>query len=104
MPAKTARKAAKTRARRRAPARAPSPKSCADVVIDALVREKVKYVFGLPGGAVMPIFDSILNAKSIELILVRHEQGGTHMADGYARTTGRPGVVMVTSLRLPFSP
>jgi acetolactate synthase-1/2/3 large subunit len=97
MPAKTARKAAKTRARRKPATPKPSTKSGADVIIDALVREKVKYVFGLPGGAVMPIFDSILDAKSIELILVRHEQGATHMADGYARATGRPGVVMVTS-------
>ena len=56
----------------------------------------MEYVFGLPGGAVMPIFDSILDSK-IELILTRHEQGATHMADGYARATGKTGVVMVTS-------
>ena len=68
----------------------------ADVIIEAFRREGVEYVFGLPGGAVMPIFDSILDSK-IELILTRHEQGATHMADGYARTTGKTGVVMVTS-------
>jgi acetolactate synthase-1/2/3 large subunit len=72
------------------------PKTGADIVIDAFRRENVEYVFGLPGGAVMPIFDSILDSK-LKLILTRHEQGATHMADGYARATGRPGVVMVTS-------
>ncbi|MEM7262404.1 MAG: biosynthetic-type acetolactate synthase large subunit, partial [Planctomycetota bacterium] len=71
-------------------------RSGADVVIEACRRENVEYIFGLPGGAVMPIFDSILDS-SIELVLTRHEQGATHMADGYARVTGKPGVVMVTS-------
>jgi len=70
--------------------------SGADVVIEACRRADVEYVFGLPGGAVMPIFDSILDSK-IKLILTRHEQGATHMADGYARATGKPGVVLVTS-------
>lgn len=68
----------------------------ADIVIEAFRRHDVEYVFGLPGGAVMPIFDSILDAK-MKLILTRHEQGATHMADGFARATHRPGVVMVTS-------
>ena len=68
----------------------------ADIIIEAFRREEGEYVFGLPGGAVMPIFDSILDSK-IELILTRHEQGATHMADGYARATGKTGVVMVTS-------
>jgi len=68
----------------------------ADIVIEAFRRENVEYVFGLPGGAVMPIFDSILDSK-IQLVLTRHEQGATHMADGYARATGRPGVALVTS-------
>ena len=68
----------------------------ADIIIESFRREGVEYVFGLPGGAVMPIFDSILDSK-IELILTRHEQGATHMADGYARATGKTGVVMVTS-------
>ena len=68
----------------------------ADVIIESFRQEGVEYVFGLPGGAVMPIFDSILDSK-IELILTRHEQGATHMADGYARATGKTGVVLVTS-------
>ena len=72
------------------------PTTGADIVIEAFRRENVEYVFGLPGGAVMPIFDSILDS-SIQLVLTRHEQGATHMADGYARATGRPGVVLVTS-------
>ncbi len=72
------------------------PRTGADIVIESFRRENVEYVFGLPGGAVMPIFDSILDSD-IKLILTRHEQGATHMADGYARATGRPGVVMVTS-------
>lgn len=72
------------------------PKTGSDVVIEAMRRENVEYVFGLPGGAVMPIFDSILDS-SIDLVLTRHEQGATHMADGYARVTGRPGVALVTS-------
>ncbi len=67
-----------------------------DAVIEGLRREDVEYVFGIPGGAVMPIYDSILDSK-IKLILTRHEQGATHMADGYARVTGKPGVVLVTS-------
>jgi acetolactate synthase-1/2/3 large subunit len=65
-------------------------------VIQCLEREGVEYVFGLSGGAAMPMFDALLDSK-IELILVRHEQGAMHMADGYARSTGRPGVVLVTS-------
>ncbi len=65
-------------------------------IVQCLEREGVEYVFGLSGGAVMPIFDALVDSK-IKLILVRHEQGATHMADGYARSTGRPGVVLVTS-------
>ena len=65
-------------------------------VIRCLEREGVEYVFGLSGGAAMPIFDALVDSK-IKLILVRHEQGATHMADGYARATGKPGVVLVTS-------
>jgi acetolactate synthase-1/2/3 large subunit len=57
----------------------------------------VEYLFGYPGGACMPIFDALVDAPEIKIILVRHEQGGTHMADGYARATGKPGVVLVTS-------
>ena len=65
-------------------------------LVHCLEREGVEYIFGLSGGAAMPMFDTLLDSK-IELILVRHEQGATHMADGYARSTGRPGVVLVTS-------
>ena len=65
-------------------------------IIQCLEREGVEYIFGLSGGAAMPIFDALVDSK-IKLILVRHEQGATHMADGYARSTGRPGVVLVTS-------
>ncbi len=65
-------------------------------LIRCLEREGVEYIFGLSGGAAMPIFDALVDSK-IKLILVRHEQGATHMADGYARSTGKPGVVLVTS-------
>ena len=65
-------------------------------IVQCLEREGVEYVFGLSGGAAMPIFDALVDSK-IKLILTRHEQGATHMADGYARSTGRPGVVLVTS-------
>ena len=68
----------------------------AEALIRCLEREGVEYVFGLSGGAAMPIFDALVDSK-IKLILVRHEQGATHMADGYARATGKPGVVLVTS-------
>lgn len=68
----------------------------AQVLVDCLEKEGVEYVFGLSGGAAIPIFDALVDSK-IKLILVRHEQGATHMADGYARVTGRPGVVLVTS-------
>ncbi len=65
-------------------------------LIQCLEREGVEYIFGLSGGAAMPIFDALVES-SVKLVLVRHEQGGTHMADGYARATGKPGVVLVTS-------
>ena len=68
----------------------------AEKLIQCLEREGVEYIFGLSGGAAMPIFDALVDSK-IKLILVRHEQGATHMADGYARATGKPGVVLVTS-------
>jgi len=68
----------------------------AETLIRCLEKQGVKYIFGYPGGAAIPIFDAIYDS-SIELILVRHEQGATHMADGYARATGKPGVVLVTS-------
>ncbi len=68
----------------------------AEALVRCLENEGVEYIFGLSGGAALPIFDALVSSK-IKLILVRHEQGATHMADGYARATGKPGVVLVTS-------
>jgi acetolactate synthase-1/2/3 large subunit len=68
----------------------------AEIIIQCLEREGVEYVFGLSGGAAIPIFDALVDSK-IRLVLTRHEQGATHMADGYARATGKAGVVLVTS-------
>ena len=68
----------------------------AQIMIKCLEKEGVEYVFGLPGGAILPTFDALYDSK-LKFILVRHEQGATHMADGYARATGRPGVCLVTS-------
>ncbi len=74
----------------------PKETTGAEKLIQCLEREGVEYIFGLSGGAAIPIFDALVDS-SIKLILVRHEQGAAHMADGYARATGRPGVVLVTS-------
>ena len=68
-----------------------------DMLIQSLINEGVEYIFGYPGGAALHIYDAIFNQKQMQHILVRHEQGATHAADGYARATGKPGVVMVTS-------
>ncbi len=68
----------------------------AEALIRCLENYGVEYIWGLSGGAAIPIFDALVGSK-IKLILVRHEQGATHMADGYARATGKPGVVLVTS-------
>ena len=70
--------------------------SGADMVIRSLAREGVDLIFGYPGGAIMPVYDALLN-HSITHILTRHEQGAAHMADGYARASGRVGVCMATS-------
>src|SRR6266849_1096579 len=67
------------------------------MVVRALIDHGVKHIFGYPGGAVLPIYDEIFQQSDVEHILVRHEQGATHAAEGYARSTGRPGVVLVTS-------
>ncbi len=72
------------------------PMTGAEALIRCLENFGVEYIFGLSGGAAIPIFDALVGSK-IKLILVRHEQGATHMADGYARATGKPGVVLVTS-------
>ena len=69
----------------------------AEMVIEALKEQGVDTVFGYPGGAVLPIYDAIFKQKDIQHYLVRHEQGAVHAAEGYARSTGRPGVVLVTS-------
>src|ERR1700723_3349474 len=68
----------------------------ARILWECLEREGVKHVFGYPGGAILPVYDA-LRHSSIHHILVRHEQGATHMADGYARATGDVGVAMATS-------
>ncbi len=68
----------------------------AQMVVEAFSKEGVDFVFGLPGGACLPIFDALYDAK-FKVVLVRHEQGAVHMAEGYARSTGRCGVVVVTS-------
>ena len=69
----------------------------AQIVVEALKRQGVEYIFGYPGGACMPIFDALVDAPEQKIVLVRHEQGATHMADGYAKATGKTGVVLVTS-------
>ena len=71
-------------------------KTGAEVIVDLIQQQGVEYIFGLPGGAAIPIFDALVDSP-VKLILTRHEQGATHMADGFARSTGRPGVVLVTS-------
>ncbi|HVN64678.1 MAG TPA: biosynthetic-type acetolactate synthase large subunit [Candidatus Binataceae bacterium] len=68
----------------------------AQIVIESLMAEGVDIIFGYPGGTILPAYDALLDSK-IKHVLVRHEQGATHMAEGYARVTGRPGVAMVTS-------
>lgn len=68
-----------------------------DILIRSLQEEDVDYVFGYPGGAVLHIYDALFRQDKMKHVLVRHEQAATHMADGYARSTGRPGVVLVTS-------
>ena len=78
------------------PASTSKPMTGAEALIRCLENFGVEYIWGLSGGAAIPIFDALVGSK-IKLILVRHEQGATHMADGYARATGKPGVVLVTS-------
>ncbi|HMB00292.1 MAG TPA: biosynthetic-type acetolactate synthase large subunit, partial [Spirochaetota bacterium] len=73
------------------------PITGAEILVDCLRREKVEVVFGYPGGVVIPIFDVLYDTKDIRFILTRHEQGAAHMADGYARATGKVGVCIATS-------
>ena len=67
------------------------------MLIELLKREGVEVIFGYPGGAVLDIYDALMDDKDITHILVRHEQGAAHAADGYARTTGKVGVCIATS-------
>ncbi len=71
--------------------------SGAEIVVQCLKDEGVEFIFGYPGGAVLHIYDALFGQEDVKHVLVRHEQGATHMADGYARATGRPGVVLATS-------
>jgi len=74
-----------------------SERSGAEILIESLVAQGVEFVFGYPGGAVLPIYDALFSDERIRHILVRHEAGAVHAAEGYARATGKPGVVLVTS-------
>ena len=69
----------------------------AEMVVQALIDQGVDTIFGYPGGAALPIYDELFQQEKINHVLVRHEQGAAHMAEGYARSTGKPGVVLVTS-------
>ncbi|MCS5431541.1 thiamine pyrophosphate-binding protein, partial [Staphylococcus aureus] len=71
-------------------------KSGSELLVDSLVNEDVDFIFGYPGGAVLPLYDSFYDGK-IKHILARHEQGASHAAEGYARVSGKTGVVVVTS-------
>ena len=72
-------------------------KSGADILVDSLIEQGVEVVFGYPGGAVLPIYDALFQHPKLRHVLVRHEAGAAHAAEGYARSTGKPGVVLVTS-------
>ncbi len=79
-----------------APAPAPATRTGAEMIWEVLVQEGVEVVFGYPGGAIMPAYDA-LPRYPVRHVLVRHEQGAAHMADGYARASGRVGVAVATS-------
>ncbi|MFN9634311.1 MAG: biosynthetic-type acetolactate synthase large subunit [Erythrobacteraceae bacterium] len=82
-----------------AQAESPSaPSSGAAILVQCLIEQGVEFVFGYPGGAVLPIYDELFGDERIRHILVRHEAGAAHAAEGYARATGKPGVVLVTSV------
>jgi len=72
-------------------------KTGSQILIDALKKEDVEYIFGLPGGVIIPLFDTLFDESEIKFILTRHEQAAGHAADGYARATGKVGVCIVTS-------
>ncbi|MFH1744210.1 MAG: thiamine pyrophosphate-binding protein, partial [bacterium] len=91
----------KTKGKRK-PASSPKPSqprsaTGCEIVIDALEREGTQVIFGVPGGAIIDVFDKLNQSDQIHFILARHEQGAVHMAEGYARSTGKVGVVIVTS-------
>src|SRR5687768_17103430 len=71
--------------------------SGAEIVLKALADQGIEHIFGYPGGAVLPIYDEIFQQEKVKHILVRHEQGAAHAAEGYARSTGKCGVLLVTS-------
>ena len=75
----------------------PNQMTGAAMIVRALIDHGVTDIFGYPGGAVLPIYDELFQQSEIKHILVRHEQGAGHAAEGYARSTGKPGVVLVTS-------
>ncbi|KAF2021536.1 acetolactate synthase [Aaosphaeria arxii CBS 175.79] len=68
-----------------------------EIFHEMMLRQGVKHIFGYPGGAILPVFDAIFNSPHFDFVLPRHEQGAGHMAEGYARASGKPGVVIVTS-------
>src|ERR1700722_14499321 len=68
-----------------------------EIFHEMMIRHGVKHIFGYPGGAILPVFDAIYNSPNLDFVLPRHEQGAGHIADGYARVSGKPGVVLVTS-------
>jgi hypothetical protein len=68
-----------------------------EIFHEMMLRHNVKCVFGYPGGAILPVYDAIYNSEYFDFVLPRHEQGAGHMAEGYARASGKPGVVLVTS-------
>jgi len=71
--------------------------SGSEIVMECLIREGVEVMFGYPGGAILPTYDAMTKYPQLRHILVRHEQGASHMADGYARATGKVGVAIATS-------
>src|SRR6202162_6245561 len=75
----------------------PTQMTGAEMVIQALADQGVEHIFGYPGGAVLPIYDALFHQQKVQHILVRHEQGAVHAAEGYARSTGKVGAVLVTS-------
>ncbi|RAK78944.1 acetolactate synthase [Aspergillus fijiensis CBS 313.89] len=68
-----------------------------EIFHEMMQRHNVKHIFGYPGGAILPVFDAIYNSKKVDFVLPKHEQGAGHMAEGYARASGKPGIVLVTS-------